>query len=451
MVRRLPVKNLLLPVLLLLLVAVPHPADAQIRPAADLLSPFETKGAGARATALGGAYTAVDATADALLFNPAGLAGVLGYEVLAHHYEGFSSMREERLVGAFEVGPGAWGIEIHSLGYGRIDARDEQGYPFDGSTTGRQGAALGWGMSLTRDYAVGASLHVARQQLMGREERIFWGDAGFQVVTGDRLTCGVAARGLGPRARDGELPLLLSAGAVYKTREKEPLLLLLSVDHQPKGASFIALGAERTISGPFTARLGCRVPLTDERLEGFRSVAAGFGYRRGALRFDYALEPMGELGFTHRVSLGASVITAPPPMAKRIPMVATPTPMVSTLPTRSAPLTTGPGIAEPSVIPTVEATFTPVPKVAASEATPANGDQLRVYDLDAEKGVDSGAKTRVKELLTRVKKPDAGPEAWWELGQFYELSGYSKYARQCYENVLKLDPMHPGALKKLGK
>jgi hypothetical protein len=443
------------------LAAAPLFAQDEVRPASVLLLPMEVRGAGARAGAMGSAFAAVEGGPECLLFNPAGLASLEGFEVQAHHYEGFTSLREERLIGAFETGwLGVAACEVHSVGYGRVDSRDEQGYPFDGATTGRQGAAAGWGVPWGNGHSIGAAAHVAREQLMGRGVSAAWADAGLQVRVHPRLRLGAACRGAGPPQDTGRLPLLLSSGAAFRTGGDLPLLLALSVDLQPRGAHVLAVGAEQTVSGNFVARLGSRVPLSQERVEGFRAFAAGFGYRRGALRLDYSLEPQGDLGFTHRVSLGAASSPGGSGPAETQP--SSPTPTRTVTPTHTATATPTPTATGTPTIPSSEAaagtpalSSSPVakgPAAAASPASPSQGqDQLRVYEMGATKGMDSAAKARVKELLEAVRRPGAGPEAWWELGQFYELSGYPTYARQCYENVLKLDPGHAGALRKLGK
>jgi len=445
--------SLLPPLLVLLLAAACALAEVEVRPAARFLQPLEVRGAGARACALGGAFAAVGGVAEALFFNPAGLADLSGFEVAAHHYEGFASLREERIAGAFETGLlGAVGFEAHSVGYGRVDSRDEQGYPFDGATTGRQGAAAGWGVPILGGPAAGAAMHVTRQQLMGREKRALWFDAGVQGRIGPGFRAGAACRGIGSVEGGDTIPLLLSLGGAYRAGGAFPILLLLSVDYQPEGAHYLGVGAEQQVSGNFKVRLGSRVPLTREEIEGFRAFAAGFGYRQGSLLVDYAVEPRGDLGFTHRVSLGASVLSkapAEPTPVVPVPAAFTPTPTVTATPVENdrdawtptpTPRAAGAG------------STTPIPSAPQSAGEAAElQDQLRVYSMEVGKGMDSTARARVQELIEAVKKPGSGPEAWWELGQFYELSGYPEYARKCYENVLKLDPKHPGARQKMPK
>ena len=287
---------------------------------------------------------------------------------------------------------------------------------------------------------------------MGREKRALWFDAGVQGRIGSGFRAGAACRGIGTAEGEDTIPLLLSLGGAYRAGGAFPILLVLSVDYQPDGAHYLGVGAEQQVSGNFKVRLGSRVPLTREEIEGFRAFAAGFGYRQGSLLVDYAVEPQGDLGFTHRISLGASVLSGTPAEPTQVvptPATSTPTPTVTATPVENAvdawTPTSTPRAVEPGAT-------TPLPSAAKSAGEAADlQDQLRVYSMEAGKGMDSTARARVRELIESVKKPGSGPEAWWELGQFYELSGYPEYARKCYENVLKLDPKHPGALQKMPK
>lgn len=443
-------------------------ASARAQAPGLVLMPEAVRGAGARAVALGGAFVAVGGTSDSLFFNPAGLGLLRGFEVFAHHHEGMAGMREERVAGAFDLGVfGTLAAGLHEAGYGDLPARDERGYPFDGATVARQGATAGWGMSPFRDFAAGLSWQAARLQLMGRTvNRSFLG-AGLMQRVQDRVFLGVAVRGLGPRDQEGDSPLVFSVGGAYRLSSNRPAQVALAAELPVAGSRQVALGIEQEVAAGFSARVGLRYFLSDDRLEGFRSITAGFGWRRGPLVIDYAADPQGELGLAHRVSLGASVLEKPGPsptptpvIARPVPPLPTPTPAVSNAaatPTGTKILAPDGGVAGPVVpsksgVPEAPPAF---PSPASSPATPeppapssAPADQLRVYSQGPEKGLDATASSRVKELLDAVKRPGAGAEAWWELGQFYELSGYPDYARQCYANVLKLDPRHPGARGK---
>src|SRR3989339_1181283 len=56
---------------------------------------FLSAGAGARATAMGGAFTALSDDASALYWNPAGLAQLREPELLVVHNESFESIRHD--------------------------------------------------------------------------------------------------------------------------------------------------------------------------------------------------------------------------------------------------------------------------------------------------------------------------------------------------------------------
>ena len=414
-------------------------AASDIRPASGILQPLESRGAGARAYGMGSAFVAVDGTVESLFFNPAGLSSLSGFEVMALHYEGFEGLREERIGGAFSVGRlGVFGAEAHSMGYGRVDSRDEEGNLVGSHRPGRWGAGLGWGGRILPSFSAGGSVRVARQWFGRGVIDTLSFDAGVQAAAGPRVHLGAACRGIGKYGDNYLPPMLAEVGGTFRPGGEWPLLLAVSAAFQFHGVHYINLGVEQALSPGFKMRIGSRIPLTGERIEGFRSFTAGFGYRKGAMILDYAVEPEGDLGFMHRISLSAQVPAADPQPTATRTSTPTPSPTETLSPTSTPTMTPSSGSWPPSG--TLSSSFT---------ATPS-ADQLRVYYEGPAGGATAlSASGRVKELLEAVRRPGAGLEPWWELGQLYELSGYPGYAKSCYEKVLLLDPKHEGARKRL--
>ncbi|MCX5776626.1 MAG: PorV/PorQ family protein [Candidatus Firestonebacteria bacterium] len=94
---------------------------------------FLSAGTGARALALGGAFTALADDTSALYWNPAGLVKL---DIYKTHFTGmFSNMEHGRLLGyagiyeKMENGAGSAGISLHYFRVSGIDGRNASGFP----------------------------------------------------------------------------------------------------------------------------------------------------------------------------------------------------------------------------------------------------------------------------------------------------------------------------------
>jgi hypothetical protein len=74
-------------------------------------------GAGARAAALGDAYTAVADDAYATVWNPAGFARLPRPEMAATHTQWIQSGRHDVLVGAYPTSVGTFGVSAVTLSF----------------------------------------------------------------------------------------------------------------------------------------------------------------------------------------------------------------------------------------------------------------------------------------------------------------------------------------------
>ena len=73
--------------------------------------------ANARPVGLGGAYTSLATDANALLYNPAGLAKVPRHEATFMHNSYMQGINQEYLAYA---NPAGWGAELNYLGFGTV-------------------------------------------------------------------------------------------------------------------------------------------------------------------------------------------------------------------------------------------------------------------------------------------------------------------------------------------
>jgi len=135
-------------------------------------------------------------------------------------------------------------------------------------------------------------------------------DVGAKRAFG-RVSVGAALRNLGPglklQDQRRDLPLRLAAGAGYKFAGGHAAAAELV--NGPRGAGTDAsFGGEYQVAKSFYLRAGYTTQTAITGESGFdvaRGLTLGLGFRNEKWSLDYAILPSGELGRSHRFSLGA--------------------------------------------------------------------------------------------------------------------------------------------------
>ncbi len=288
---------------LLLILAMAAPLGAETGTTA---MPFLKMDAGARAAALGGAYTALGDDAGAVFYNPASAALVTRKEVMLGHNEWLEGLRNENAAYVHPVDyAGAAFAGFNALFSGSMDKYDEYGAA-QGSFSSLEGAlTLGYAAPLGGGFYGGAALKSLYQKADSYGAMAWAGDAGLLKVMDDwRFGASVSNFGTGMKLGEESfgLPLTMRAGAAWDWRGR----VSLSADAVKAGENSpaAAAGAElHIVSSPgeaFFLRGGYRTGRTSYAGPGW---SAGFGLQNGDIRIDYAFTPYGELGSAHRLNI----------------------------------------------------------------------------------------------------------------------------------------------------
>lgn len=297
-----------LPAALALLVLLAVPALAAPPGFAFLEVP-----AGARASAMGGAYMAVADGVDAAYWNPAGLEGVQGLQLSATHYEYFANLRHEQFALAGRMFGGGIAGSVRAMYTEPIEERDALG-----NLVGTFGAhdlefQLGYGRRLSEAVSYGFAAQMVRERIAS-ESAMTWGVSagmGWEPARIKDLKFSVAAQHAGPAAHyefDGqqgspvELPAALHGGVAWHRTLGGGLALTPALDvRATRGRSaVVALGGELDSESGLALRLGVR------QGDDIADVAAGAGWRYHQYRVDYAWVPSKlDLEDTHRFSFSA--------------------------------------------------------------------------------------------------------------------------------------------------
>lgn len=272
--------------------------------------------AGARATAMGQAFTSVPNDVQGLAYNPALLASMVASQLSLQHLSYVEDITQES-VAYGKAGRNesiSWGASLNYLRVGGItrtaatnlstgDGFTEQG---DFSTSD-----LALGVSAARvikdDWLVGGTAKLLRESLADASSTGAAGDIGvlYRTSMARPWNIGASLLNVGYVSRFAEaavsLPTTFRAGV-----SGQPFAQwLLSLDYVKRRdtAGEVDIGAEVTPRKIFSLRFGYRYAFQRPDLGTLSDFSAGFGIRPGMWSVDYAFVPLGDLGLTHRVSL----------------------------------------------------------------------------------------------------------------------------------------------------
>ena len=263
-------------------------------------------GVGARAAAMGEAYSAVAQDPTATYWNPAGIANTLGNEVHATHSEWISDVRYEYVAAVHGLKGQAIGLHAALLHMGELQGRDDSGnftesfHAYDFST----GATFA--RRFSRSFEGGATAKVLYSKIADNSATGFAGDLGVRYRTPVRgLTAAGTITNIGTSMKfvddEFKLPAAGRIGVAYRSRALLDGFILSSDVRFPNDSSAKGqIGAELWPYKMFAVRGGAKLGYDEE------VGTVGFGIEYQAWTFDYAWVPFSdssELGDTHRLSL----------------------------------------------------------------------------------------------------------------------------------------------------
>jgi len=311
--------------------------DVKIHPDAGKTSAAFLKiGAGARAAGMANAFSGISDDATAIYWNPAGLAfippGV--FEINASHNEWFESIKHDFVGFAYRKKDSdvSWGGAFYGLYIpSEIERRAgiNENDPFEPLTPveGYFGAydmaiSVGAGYNaqkISRGLYLGGSVKIINQTI---DDVAGWGaafDAGgiYHFKKGSSpFSFAALFQNIGTPIKLARqsypLPFTFRMALSYKRKisdENRPLNISFETAFPVDNYPFFHLGAEYYITKIFAVRAGYRYRLYALELGDISGLAAGAGMkipfgrnREDEISLDYAFNPYGELGNSHRIS-----------------------------------------------------------------------------------------------------------------------------------------------------
>jgi hypothetical protein len=431
---------------LALALASPCFAAETVFSAASRQDPFETAGVAARAMAMGTAFVGVADDSTAILWNPAGMAGVRSSEISAHHLSGLAGIRQEVVSASMPAGP-RMGVGVYGqyIGYGTFEGSDGKGDPTGDYAANQMGLGAGAGMRVFEGLSVGLAVRANQQTFAGQSYALFNADTGVMVSLdpGWRLGASYSNLGVSSGAASAASVFRIGASETFWTSSPFSLLAALAATIEPRTGNNLLLGMEGGYRALAFLRAGYRLKLRQTGTDGMTGLTAGGGLQYRSLRLDYAFEPFGDIGSTNRVSMVYRFGSGPAPVraAAAVPVTVIRTVVEPVMLPSTAPVPLG---APPTPTPATAAFVTPEPVGEDG----ASGSELTVRfalaSEDVAKGEELEKEGRYQEAfrwyLSAVQRDRNDSTAWWRLGNLYYRYRMREQAIRCYEEVLRLKP-----------
>jgi hypothetical protein len=269
-------------------------------------------GIGARATAMGEAYTAVADDATAVFWNPAGIARLSGNIVSFSHAAWPAELDLNHGAYVFSVGfiPGMMAVHARALSMSPILRTDTTHPEGDGTFFDAGDFAIGftYGRSFTDKFSAGVGVNYVQETLADLDASTATFDFGILYDTGFRsLRIGMAIANIGSEMEFIEdsvkMPIVFRLGSSMRVMESGPHAVLSSVEfsHPPDNAERGNFGTEYAFRDFMFLRGGYKFNYDSEGL------TAGAGVKFPAstaatAKLDYSFTDFETLGSVHRFS-----------------------------------------------------------------------------------------------------------------------------------------------------
>ncbi|MCB1151837.1 PorV/PorQ family protein [bacterium] len=300
----------------LALVAMMLPAAAQaeqFEKVGTFGAQFLEIGTSARATGMGGAFTAVADGATSVFWNPAGLVEVRGNEFHLSQVEWPADINLSSAVLAFNpsVVPGTFGLSMRSLWLDPMIVRTAYVPEGTGETFDAGSVAFGFSYSRfwTDKFSAGFTLNYLHMGLAEQAVNTASFDFGILYRIGVRdLQLGMVIQNLGGKITFDELPAKMPTnfkiGAAFELIRMEHNAMLFSAEfqHPSDNKERANVGVEWNMNNLLYGRLGYYLGFDAQALSWGFGVNLGAGEKARA-KFDYSMVDMQALGLVNRLSL----------------------------------------------------------------------------------------------------------------------------------------------------
>ncbi|MCG3204107.1 MAG: hypothetical protein KCHDKBKB_00810 [Elusimicrobia bacterium] len=270
-------------------------------------SQFLKLGAGARSSAMGNAYSAVSNDVTATYWNPAGLAQLETPEIGVMQNTHLVDTQYQYLAGVMPTPHGVMGLSLSRLDYGTLDRYSNADVKEGSFDANSMAANISLGRQLNDSWMLGATVKYISETLESEKASGFAFDLGALYKFND-MNLSAVIQHIGPKMKmvqeSAPLPMTIRFGASRKVLQDK---LLLALDFSKPNDANISIhgGVEYQVVGLLALRGGyVLTPGQSTDLGGLTNLNAGLGISFNRFNLDYSVSPFGDLGISHRVSIG---------------------------------------------------------------------------------------------------------------------------------------------------
>jgi len=409
----------------LLLLAVNAAQGQTLPPASNALQSMNAP-SGAKASALGGAFSSIADDASALTWNPAGMAWVDQPEIQTTYNQWLMDTFFQDLQCVFPIGGVALGGRLSYVNFGSFDLRDSSGSIV--GTLAPQAFSLSVGGSAKWGHLGLGLLVKAEMESYGANSLQGFGVDGGLLYRDNWGNLAAGMRNVGA-ANGVSLPVEFYAGGSKTFGDRSSSWTLSTDATFPQGPAVLHHGLEWGYDQVVFIRAGYQWATQIASQQDQAGFGGGVGVHFENFKVDYSMVSYGDLGLTNKVSLAYELGTPPVSAAKAV---------------------------EKPVAVMVK----PNPAPQVSNGTPAEPSGLGMKAL-YKKGIAAYKKGKYKAAVSYLKKavatqdgtvePFYYAEAYSILGVLFEYhakyDGHMKTARGYYQKALEKEPTNGTALK----
>jgi hypothetical protein len=341
--RRFQIMKKLLLMTAVLLTLLQAAAFSQVAKTGTTAAKFLSVGVGARANAMGGAFSSVANDASALYWNPAGAASITQNEAMFSYTSLYKDLDINLNYFAVVIPAGEagnFGLSVTALDYGEMDVTTEY-YP-EGTgekfTASSYAFGISYARNITEGFAAGITVKYITENIFNSSangvafdigtvfKTPFWGIKFSSIITnyGSKMHMegeDMLVRHDADPNREGnneavdayyktdafELPLRLQIGVSKDFQFSKDYRFTVSVDaaHPNDNTEYVNIGGELSLLDNLVSlRGGYKGLMMEDSQEGL-TLGAGINYVLGvfAIGFDYAYQKYEYLDYTHSFGL----------------------------------------------------------------------------------------------------------------------------------------------------